>query len=119
MLQTTNAAYQTLYYPSALSSKRSGLTKGVERRPQPSLMVDGAASFRAVDGGSDNSACGGATAAAVVGIAGTGVVLGRSMLVLCWLVGWVGGRGGGGGSLSAMVDGCFVENNTCEAWQNA
>ena len=31
-------------------------------------------------------------------------MLGRSMLVLRWLVGWVGGRGGGGSGLSAMVD---------------
>ena len=59
-------------------------------------MVDGVASFHDVDGGSDNSACGRATAAAIVGIAGGGVALGRSMLVLCWLVGWMGGRGGGG-----------------------
>ena len=82
-------------------------------------MVDGVASFRAVNGGSDNSACGRATAVKTFGIASTGVALGRSMLVLCWLVGLVGGRGGGGSGLSAMVDGCFLENNTGEAWQNA
>ena len=74
-------------------------------------MVDGMASFRAVDdGGSDNSACERATAVKTFGIASTGGALGRSMLVLCWLVGLVGGRGGGGSGLSAMVDGCFLEN---------
>ena len=58
-------------------------------------MVDGVASFCAIDGGSDNSACGGAAAPKILGIACRGVGLGRSMKVLCWLGGWGGSRGGG------------------------
>ena len=48
-------------------------------------MVDGVASFRAADGGGDISACGGATAAVMRGIAGRGVALGGTMVLLCGL----------------------------------
>ena len=58
-------------------------------------MVDGLASFHAVDGGSGNSACGGTTTPKIPGIACRGVALGWSMGVLCWLGGWGGSRGGG------------------------
>ena len=43
----------------------------------------------------------------------------RPMDVGFVLVGWVGGRGGDGSGLSAMVDGFFLANNTGEALQNA
>ena len=48
-------------------------------------MVNSVTSFCAVDGGSDNSACGGAAAPKIPGIACRDVALGRSMEVLCWL----------------------------------
>ena len=67
-------------------------------------MVNGVASFCAADGGGDISACGGDTAAVMRGIASRGVALGRSMVVLCWLGGLGGGRGGGRCGRSAMVD---------------
>jgi hypothetical protein len=82
-------------------------------------MVNDVASFCVVDGGCDNLACGCAMVVKTFGIASTGVALGRWMLVCFVLVGWVGGRGGDGSGLSAMVDGFFLANNTGEALQNA